>query len=104
MLKLVEHLKAVGRKLVLKVNGKRLCNGINLGDRSDITVINACAAYAAFGLPYGVIIVFGLNDPVADTEHRFAEKLFLLALARRIERRLQALIEVHGAGLALSRR
>ena len=55
--KLVEHIKAVTCKLVLKINGQSFGYGIYLINSTDITVIHACSADAALGLPNYIVVV-----------------------------------------------
>ena len=105
VLELVEHLEAVGRRLSVIADGKRLRLRVDGRDLADIAVIDAGPGRRAVRVfEHDVVIIADLHHAVALAEDDLAEATLLLSVGRRVECRLQAHIQRRHAGIILARR
>ena len=105
MLELIEHLKAVGRRLSVITDRERLRLRVDGRNLTNVAVIDAGPGRRAVRIfEHNVVIIADLHHAVALAEDDLAEAAFLLPVGRWIECRLQAHVQRRHAGVVLARR
>ena len=97
---LIQHIRGVAHGAVVKPQGQQLPGGVYLLHGAHIAVKNAGAHGAVVLFPQHIVVVFGLHHPVALPENEVAELLLVLCPGRRIQRRLEAAVQLHRAARA----